>query len=66
MKIMCLFYFQKINEQSLKLLHSNVQSIENGLSVAELSLTFFKKRPGVFFSYCLLCLEKERHFLMIV
>lgn len=45
MKIILIF--QKVNEQSLKLLHSNVQSIENGISIGETSLTFFKKIPGL-------------------
>ena len=55
------FQFQKVNEQSLKLLHSNVQSIESGISIGETSLTFFKKIPGLFVFLFFLLLSLDTH-----
>jgi len=48
-----------VNEQSLKLLHSYIQGIENGGPTHNASLTFYKRESSGFF-YVYILSYKER------
>jgi len=48
-----------VNEQSLKLLHSYIQGIENGGPTHNASLTFYKRESSGFFLRLYIILQRK-------